>query len=1158
MTTYRAYPVDSVHTRAVGRRLLATNIDGGTKVADYLIFQQGDDDGYVDSSNLRFFLSIPRCRARSVVMIPSYRFVAGLQRASVHPSWLSVAGLDGAPVVDHGAASLDDGELLADKRLSNTAVKALFASALGARSNKSLATVLNGLAGTYFRGIGAEAVKVLLGSRRIDDLYYLLCRITQGYSEQLHDVLRVNSEVGEHYNKEGLQIIGERAVARLVLSVAQALAESVRAGRLIARGDTFRVLVVDDDERAGGLGYAEMLRQIADVFFPTKYEIWFWNPFSRSQRDAERVLTYRSMDRRVANDSMVISVRGVVPADVQNELSIDELTATFDFILIDQLYRPFRESYGAMLGPAFIRGFSRLLYDASVLCSSDGLPQIVAISRNDDPESIQAALRSGAQDYVLKSQMLRLPAVMARVQSSIGRRSDAYHQNFPELYRLPNETQGLLRAVAIPATQSLHRPVAIGGDSEESTYVQREVARLLSAIPKTDLHVHAGSCMSVEFLVLASAIGLARSMPTRPSQSDDARNKWAVGVSSIARVFGRLTSLDGERWTWEPVSPLKVESASDSNSLEEQTDEKRSASDWISALGNQVRRLLVTRMAELSPAKNSVQYETFRAILHKELNIRDRLLQDEAERELAALPVLELALFGLRYAKDLDDGGPGWARSDLIRILLLTLAARHEPYRAELKLDGNGLLDLFRPHGHVSSLGAWRDLADLFYCGGQFSVEKFRRTGWSPVPSQSRLQLTMQRREECADYAAAVVSFERDPIEYTIATGLRAQNLVEYLQGCEFSGAEHLRHPFLIHIYSQQLVTDMVKKGVFYAEVRASPSGYVEGEFRFRDVCQCLEAAFSEAQRAVVRALASPEPADWESDLLGSKYSLRQLVAAASNGGRRGAKRMPCKVSLIYVGKRHKPAYEMMLEAAAAAVMRPSEVSMVRTASQFADSEVARCRVVGFDLAGKEVGNPPERFVEEFSRLSRLHIPLTVHAGENESAQFIEDSVLRLRARRIGHGLTLVEDESLVARVREDRIGIELCPISNFQTSHFGSMEAPSVRPYPLRTLIDRGVLVSINTDNPIISHTNIVREFFQASFAWAAAGVGLERGQAGMPLWEALRIVRMGYVMSFMNLSERRAALEMAGQAIYDLFVDDETVNVLRELARSERASMI
>ena len=160
---------------------------------------------------------------------------------------------------------------------------------------------------------------------------------------------------------------------------------------------------------------------------------------------------------------------------------------------------------------------------------------------------------------------------------------------------------------------------------------------------------------------------------------------------------------------------------------------------------------------------------------------------------------------------------------------------------------------------------------------------------------------------------------------------------------------------------------------------------------------------------------------------------------------------------------------------------------------------------------------------------------MTVHAGENASADFVEDAILRLGARRIGHGLSLIEDPELVRRVREQRVCVELCPISNHQTSAFGKPGDPRERQYPLKEYLRTGLLVTISTDNPIISDTNIVREYFQASYACG-----------GLSLWEALRIMRMGFVASFLSLHERRAMLEIADQHLFDLF---STGSVVREL---------
>jgi adenosine deaminase len=184
---------------------------------------------------------------------------------------------------------------------------------------------------------------------------------------------------------------------------------------------------------------------------------------------------------------------------------------------------------------------------------------------------------------------------------------------------------------------------------------------------------------------------------------------------------------------------------------------------------------------------------------------------------------------------------------------------------------------------------------------------------------------------------------------------------------------------------------------------------------------------------------------------------------------------------------------------------------------------------------------PPELFKTEFEQLSKLHIPITAHAGENASVQFVERAVLDLRARRLGHGLALIEDQLLMNRVREDGICVELCPVSNHQTNQFGPPGGSyATRPYPLESLMRNGNAFCINTDNPIISDTNIIKEYFQASYAM---------GEPGLSLWEALRIIRMGFSHSFMTLPERRAMMELADQIVFDLFETDGIVDILRGL---------
>jgi adenosine deaminase len=249
-------------------------------------------------------------------------------------------------------------------------------------------------------------------------------------------------------------------------------------------------------------------------------------------------------------------------------------------------------------------------------------------------------------------------------------------------------------------------------------------------------------------------------------------------------------------------------------------------------------------------------------------------------------------------------------------------------------------------------------------------------------------------------------------------------------------------------------------------------------------------------------------------------------------------KRIPCKIGLVFTGKRHKPIREMILEAAAAATLKKSSNNNItENAKKFVSNKFKLCEIVGFDLAGKEDGFPPEKFIDEFSRLSKLHIPLTIHAGENASSEFIESAILKLGALRIGHGLSLSDDKTLMCRVREEDVCIELCPTGNHQTSHFTQSGNDFGREYPLKQYLKEGLLVCLNTDNPIISATNIVFEYFQASYSL---------GGSGLSLWEALRIMRMGFISSFMSLPERKHMLELVDQYLFDIFSSEEVIDFL------------
>lgn len=131
--------------------------------------------------------------------------------------------------------------------------------------------------------------------------------------------------------------------------------------------------------------------------------------------------------------------------------------------------------------------------------------------------------------------------------------------------------------------------------------------------------------------------------------------------------------------------------------------------------------------------------------------------------------------------------------------------------------------------------------------------------------------------------------------------------------------------------------------------------------------------------------------------------------------------------------------------------------------------------VCALDLAGDEAGFPNEDFKELFAEANRLDVPFTIHSGECGRAENVR-LALAYGAKRIGHGIALIKDKELMAKCLNARIGLELCPTSNFQTR-----AATNYDTYPLRTFLDFGLLATLNTDNRTVSNTTCTKEFLFA-----------------------------------------------------------------------------
>src|SRR5690606_924230 len=120
---------------------------------------------------------------------------------------------------------------------------------------------------------------------------------------------------------------------------------------------------------------------------------------------------------------------------------------------------------------------------------------------------------------------------------------------------------------------------------------------------------------------------------------------------------------------------------------------------------------------------------------------------------------------------------------------------------------------------------------------------------------------------------------------------------------------------------------------------------------------------------------------------------------------------------------------------------------------------------------------PAPLFKKHFSRVRDKGLRVTIHAGEAAGAVSIWDAIRVLGAERIGHGIRAVDDPALLDFLHDRRIGLECCPTSNVQTS-----SVPDYANHPLRQFLEKGILATINTDDPGISGIDLDFELTQAA----------------------------------------------------------------------------
>lgn len=266
-------------------------------------------------------------------------------------------------------------------------------------------------------------------------------------------------------------------------------------------------------------------------------------------------------------------------------------------------------------------------------------------------------------------------------------------------------------------------------------------------------------------------------------------------------------------------------------------------------------------------------------------------------------------------------------------------------------------------------------------------------------------------------------------------------SLVEYLKTFDVTTAVMQTREGLARV-AREFVEDLASDGVIYGEVRWAPEQHLTAGLTLDQAVEAVQEGLDAGVDQVAQS--------------GANIRVGQLVTAMRHANR--------GLEIAELAVRHR-----------------------------------KNGVVGFDIAGAELGFPARNHLAAFDYLAHEFMPVTVHAGEADGLESIRGALFDGRALRLGHGVRLAEDVKigradgdntfvtlgpLAQWVRDREIALELSPSSNLQTGAIAAW-GKDLLDHPFDLLYQLGFRVTVNTDNRLMSNTTLTREMALLSDAF-------------------------------------------------------------------------
>ena len=224
--------------------------------------------------------------------------------------------------------------------------------------------------------------------------------------------------------------------------------------------------------------------------------------------------------------------------------------------------------------------------------------------------------------------------------------------------------------------------------------------------------------------------------------------------------------------------------------------------------------------------------------------------------------------------------------------------------------------------------------------------------------------------------------------------------------------------------------------------------------------------------------------------LLNQTHRLKNLVSGiCKRAQEQNIKLLELRYTPSFLGDLNQMQYEEIHKGILAGLPKPTSEFAVgligifqRTKSEETNNKVLeffqqhKNDFIGFDLADDEDKFDTKIFAPLFKEVSLLGKPITIHAGEvpgDISIRNVKDSIYELGAKRIGHGVQSINDPEAIKLLIKEDILLEVCPTSNWLTQATEKLED-----HPIRRLLDAGVKLSINTDDPGVFSLDLINEY--------------------------------------------------------------------------------